>query len=85
MRYPSSPELPISTEVVGKDGDQRLRFDRIASIAVSIDNAVDRNGQFQFEIRDYPKKGEIFVIRASLPTVTAAITSATLHREDNRE
>jgi len=84
MRYPANPEFPVSTEIVDEDGNQCLRFDHIASIAVSIDNAVDRNLQFQFEIRDYPKKGEIFVIRASLPTVTAAITSATLHREDNR-
>jgi hypothetical protein len=85
MRYPSSPEFPISTEIIDKDGEIRSYSDSIASISVSLDNANNRNGQLQFEIKGYPKKGDLLVIRASLPTFTAAITSATLHREDNRE
>ena len=85
MRYPANPEIPISLKVVNQDGNDHGHSDYIASIAVSLDNSIDRNGRFQFEIRDYPKRGEILVIEASLPEVTAAITSATLHREDNRD
>lgn len=85
MRYPANPELVVSTEIIDQEGDGRLNSDRVAAIAVSIGNKMDQNGQLQLEIRDYPKKGEILVIRASLPDVMAAITSATLNREDNRE
>lgn len=85
MRYPANPELPISLKVADQDGNDHGHSDHIASIAVSLDNSINRNGRFQFEIRGYPKKDDILVIEASLPEVTAAITSATLHREDNRD
>lgn len=83
MKYYSSPEVIARVRTV-QDGDDRDVSDKIVGVQVLFDDSNHREGTAQLDVRKMGKKGEdSFVIEIPLSELMAALTTATLNREED--
>lgn len=82
MKYYETPEIIAHVRTVDQNGDDHLNGDKVAGIQVLFDDGNHREGTAQIDVREFGKKGENLVIEVPLSDLMAALTTATLNRED---